>query len=135
MKLSKQLGVLCSTLILISSILIGCGGTTLEFNFDETEMTIHATMWSDQIVAYSDIQSAELKQDLTIGKRTNGYGDGKMVLGEFQNDEYGKYTLYGYTDSEEYVALRLKDGSIFVIGGKNKIESQDLYQTIRSYLK
>ena len=47
----------------------------------------------------------------------------------FQNDEFGSYTLYAYTDAKAFLVLT-SDGKILVIGMKDEKDTQTIYQVI-----
>ncbi len=61
--------------------------------------------------------------------RTNGFGSARLAMGNFQNDEFGSYTLYAYTGIEEYIVLEV-GGKTLVIGMKDADETRKIYESI-----
>lgn len=117
----------------VLSVALSAGGE-IEFRFEEEALTVHSKLWKDRTVAYGDVESAALREDLNIGKRTNGFGSAKLSMGDFRNDEYGPYLLYAYAGCGKFVEMKLKDGSVFVIGGENAAESEKLYESLLKHL-
>ena len=110
-------------------LFLGVGGG-IEYQFDDASFSIHTKMWKDRTVAYADIESIELRDNIDEGKRTNGYGSGKLNLGTFQNSEFSTYQLYSYAECREFIVLQLKDkdNTILVINGEDKNATHDIFE-------
>lgn len=102
----------------------------IEYNFEKSSFTVHTTLRKDYTVAFDGIEKAELKKNVNVGRRTNGYGSEKLSVGTFKNDEFGSYSLYVYNDCDTFVMLNLKDGTVLVVGGKDSTESERIYTEI-----
>ena len=63
-----------------------------------------------------------------------GFGSVRLSTGTFQNDEFGRYTLYAYTGGEGAVVLK-RDGKILVIVGKTAEDTQAIYDTLSAKIK
>ena len=64
-----------------------------------------------------------------VGVRTNGFGSARLLMGIFQNDEFGSYTLYAYTGAKEFVVLT--SGTKTLVIGMNDVEdTQAIYDTM-----
>ena len=64
-----------------------------------------------------------------VGVRTNGFGSARLLMGIFQNDEFGFYTLYAYTGAKEFVVLT--SGTKTLVIGMNDVEdTQAIYDTM-----
>lgn len=98
-------------------------------NCDDTSLHIKASYWSDLDLDYSKIDAMEYRDDLDVGSRSNGFGSPRLSEGIFQNAEFGSYTLYAYTDANEYIVLTSGNNTL-VIGLKDATETQELYNTL-----
>ena len=119
---------------LLAILLIGCallmvvGDVQLEYG--ETAFTVDATFWSPLTVEYAAIDRLELTQE-DSGSRNYGYGTPRLELGRFQNESFGTYTRYSYTQSEVDILVEA-DGQILVISGANAAETEAIFQTIQA---
>lgn len=101
----------------------------IKVDCDDTSVKIKASYWADLEINYSDIDTVTYRNNIDAGERTAGVGSARLSVGRFQNDEFGSYTLYAYTDSTEYIVL-ISDGKTFVIGMRNAADTQTVYDTI-----
>jgi uncharacterized membrane protein len=124
--------------ILVSVILAGCvvlcftGDCTLQYG--DTAFRVEATYWNGLTVDYDAIESIEYREDGGLGIRANGVQSPRLSLGIFQNDEFGTYTRYTYTDCDAYVVLKV-NGKILVLGGKTAEESKAIYDTLLPHVE
>lgn len=102
----------------------------IEYTFDNDAISIHTPLWKNLTIKLDDIEKAELRNDISAGKRTNGYGSKKLNLGSFRNDEFGDYQLYSYCQCDTLVLITLRDGSVVVTGGENKAASENIYKLL-----
>ena len=86
--------------------------------FEENSFTIDASYWENAKVNYADIDNIEYREQDDPGRRVLGFGSSKLLLGEFENDEFGSYTRYSYTKCDSCVVLSVGD-RILVINGEN----------------
>jgi hypothetical protein len=71
----------------------------------------------------------EFREEFAVGSRYMGFGSPTISTGVFQNDEFGQYTLYAYTNGEGCVILR-QDDNVLVIVGKTLAETKDIYDSL-----
>lgn len=105
-----------------------------EVQFDATSFTINADYWDDATVNYADIDNIEYREQDdpdASANRTFGYGSFHLLMGEFENDEFGPYTRYSYTMCDSCVVLTV-DNKILVINGKDEESTQVIYDEIRN---
>ena len=112
-RVGKIITAIFVPIILIDTgILMFTGDVKTEFG--EDAVTISPTYYSDAVVEYDTIDSAEYRTDFDCGVRVYGYGSPRMSLGEFECDELGRYTLYAYTGFDECVLLTSGDRHLVV---------------------
>ncbi len=131
-KIVALIGVSVGVLVLIGVAVLMFTGR-VEVDCGETSFTVRATYWSDIKVDYEKIDEIEYRKDLDTGTRTGGFGSARLLLGNFQNEEFGSYTLYADADAEEFVVLT-SDGKTLVIGLRDTKELQKIYDGIAGKL-
>ena len=100
--------------------------------FDETSFTIDAAYWNDVAVNYADIDNIEYREQddpSASASRTFGYGSINLLMGEFENDEFGAYTRYSYTACDSCVVLTV-DEKILVINGTDDEQTKAIYDEL-----
>ena len=63
------------------------------------------------------------------GSRVFGVGSFRLLLGSFENDEFGNYTRYTYYNPEACVVLKV-NGKTLVLSGKDATETQEIYRQL-----
>jgi hypothetical protein len=69
-----------------------------------------------------------------MGSREWGFGSPRLSTGVFQNKEFGRYTLYAYTNGEGCIVLQ-KGDEVLVIVGKNLEETKAIYDDLMAKVK
>ena len=79
--------------------------------------------------AYDSIDSVEYRAGNVPGSRVFGVGSFRLLLGSFENEEFGNYTRYTYYNPEACVVMKI-NGKTLVLSGKDAAETQDIYQQL-----
>lgn len=124
--------ILAVLLAILLPILLFAGG--IEAEAGEGALTVEATFWSDLSLAYEEIDSVEYRAEGVSGERIGGFGSGKLLLGNFRNDELGLYTRYTYTGSKACILIKSGERSI-VIGAESNEATRALYDAISEKCK
>ncbi len=132
-KIFSAISAVVVPLILIGVVVIMFTGN-INVNCGETSFEINATYYTDITVDYSEIDTAQYRNDFDVGIRTNGFGSAKLLMGIFQNEELGSYTLYSYTNAKEFVVLT-SDEKTLVIGLSDSKNTKTVYDTISAKIK
>ena len=106
----------------------------IEVTFAENDFQIAASYMSDMTIRYDEVESLEYRESFDVGNREMGFGSAKLSMGTFRNDEFGRYTIYAYTQGQGAVVLR-KDGEVLVIVGKSVEETKSIYDTLSEKIK
>lgn len=101
----------------------------IELTYGENDFQIVASYMNDMTVSYEEVESVEYRESFDVGSREMGYGSAKLSMGTFRNDEFGRYTIYAYTQGQGAVVLR-KDGEVLVLVGKNAEETRAIYDNL-----
>lgn len=127
-KMTQRIGAIAVPLILAAvGILMVVGDVSVSFT--DTECTIAATFAQTVTVRYDSVDTLEYRESFDIGAREMGFGSPRLSVGTFKNEEFGRYTLYAYTQGEGAVILK-QDGNVLVFVGKTAEETKAIYNTL-----
>ena len=129
-KIAVKLSAVVTPVILLGVVFLMFTGN-VQAQCQDDGLHIQATYWEDIRVDYDEIETVTYRQDLDVGVRTGGWGSARLMLGLFENDEFGRYTLYSYTGAKEFVVLTSGEKTL-VIGLQTAEETQQLYESLIS---
>lgn len=101
----------------------------IRVQYADSSFTVEATYWEDATIHYADIETLEYREQDEPGERTFGFGSLKLLMGDFKNDEFGKYTRYSYTECDSCIVLTAK-GEIFVLNGADDEATRAIYEEL-----
>lgn len=102
----------------------------VEVNCGEDALTINATYWEDVSVRYDEIERMEYRESVP-GSRIYGFGSATLLLGTFENEEFGLHARYTHGGGANCIVLRVK-GEIIVFSGENNEKTREIYETLLS---
>ena len=124
--------------VLVLAILIGVGyvmfSGTIEYDFGDDALVMDATFSSPVCLYYEKIKSIEYREGNVEGVRVSGFGSMKLLLGYFENEEFGTYSRYTYYKPDGCIVLKTK-ADILVISGADSEETMELYTTLLEQMK
>lgn len=100
-----------------------------EVEFGDASFTIDAAHWENATVNYADIEKIEYREQEIPGVRTFGFGSFKLMLGEFENAEFGDYTRYSYVGCDAGIVLTVGE-KIIVINGEDEDSTKEIYDEL-----
>lgn len=106
----------------------------LEYTFSGEWVMVKASYYTDLALPYDTIEALEFREENVPGVRVGGFGSGRLLMGFFRNDEFGTYTRYTYTKPEACVVVTTAK-EVYVFSGRNREETQELYQTLLQKIK
>ena len=101
----------------------------LHYRFDSDSFTVEASYFDDLTVKYDAIDSIEYRDGSVDGTRTYGVGSFRLLMGTFENEEFGTYTRYTYYRPEACVVLTV-NGKTLVLSGGSAESTRNLYDTL-----
>ena len=119
-------GFMIAVFVIVGVFLL-TGNVEMEYGTDS--FVIKASYWYDKEIEYAEIESIEYVDEKVSGSRTGGVGTFRLLLGDFNNKEYGNYTRYTYTNCDAGVVLLVKDREV-VISGKDKESTKAIYEEL-----
>ena len=118
---------LTAVILLIVVALLVTGDIHMEYG--EDSFTIKATYWKNKTIAYDEMEQIEYRTEDKAGSRVGGFGSMRLQLGNFENNEFGKYTRYSYVAGDACIVLTV-NGETVVIGGKNDEDTRMIYEEL-----
>ena len=111
-------------------IILFTGDISIEYG-DEA-FTLDSIYWESMTVDYVEVASVEYREQDISGSRVGGFGSLKLEMGNFENEEFGRYTRYSYIGCESCVVLHSKDGKVLVVNGKDEENTKEIYEELKS---
>ena len=106
----------------------------IEVTYGESDFQIVASYADDLTVSYEEVESIEYRESFDIGAREMGFGSVRLSTGTFKNGEFGRYTIYAYTNGEGAVVLKSGE-DVLVIVGKTAEDTKAIYDTLAAKIK
>ncbi len=125
--------VIILALMFSGAFLIG-NSDNITYDYNDNSFSVNAALWSDITVSYDNIESIELLDKCEDGWRTNGFGGLKVLLGSFENSQFGNYTRYTYNKCDSCVYL-LVSGNVLILNGETKEETEKIYHTLKDKIQ
>lgn len=127
-KITRRIGWAAAIAILIGCCFVMFSGS-IEYDFREDALVMDATFYSPITLRYETIEDIEYRQGDVEGLRSSGFGSLRLLLGFFQNEEFGTYSRYTYYKNDSCIVVTAK-GKTLVFSGKDAVETQWLYQEL-----
>ena len=126
-KILKGSGIFLIVFTVFILVVLFYGDIT--YAFREDYLLIDSNMYSDYIVYYDTIDHVEFREGNVPGLRVGGYGSFRLLMGYFENEEFGTYTRYTYYKPEACVVLTKGEKRI-VLSGETFEETESLYRNL-----
>ena len=126
-KLTKTGMVLLAVILIFTLSMLFSGD--LKYTFSNTGFTIEADWYSDLTIRYETIEDLEYREEAVSGRRVGGFGSFRLLMGFFENEEFGTYTRYTYHDPEACIILRT-ERQTFVLSAKTARETKEIYDLL-----
>lgn len=101
----------------------------IDFQFREDSLLIESNMYTDHVLYYDVIESVEYRETNVGGLRVGGYGSFRLLMGYFQNEEFGTYIRYTYYNPDACVVLTT-NGKTVVISGEDAESTRTVYEEL-----
>ncbi len=101
----------------------------IDFVYGEEKLLVDANMYSDYVISYDKMDAVEFREGNVPGLRVGGFGSFRLLMGFFENEEFGTYTRYTYFRPEACVVITSGDKKI-VLSGKTYEDTEKLYENL-----
>lgn len=108
-RLMKDKTAIIAAAVLVAALLFAGGmmlfGGSIAVAFTSETMQVQSSFMGGIEVPYGEIDSVTLRSDLELGRKEEGFHTPKLTLGVYENEEFGYYNIYAYTNADTYVVL------------------------------
>lgn len=127
-KAGKAITAVAVPLILAGvAVLMFVGDVSVSYGAESFQ--ISATFSGSLTVEYDAVDSLEHREGFSAGNRVMGFGSARLSVGTFQNEEFGNYTLYGYTGDNGCVIVKQGE-NVLVIVGRTAEDTKGIYDAL-----
>ena len=130
---ASKISLVALVLVLVLTSWLMLSGS-IEVVLGEESFTIEASFLDDITVDYNAIDTVEYREGNVDGIRLMGYGSAKLLLGTFENEEFGRYTRYTYANPESCIVLRSGE-QVLVFCGNDAQETTEIYNHLTQKLQ
>ena len=129
MKISAVLLVLL-TVFMVWILFTG----NITYDFQEDWLKVDSNMYTGYIIRYSEIEEVEYREGNVPGLRVGGFGSFRLLMGFFENEEFGTHQRYTYYDPESCVVVKTNRQAV-VLSGETAEETTEIYETLLTKIK
>ena len=133
-KSKRRLIIVCTisavaAIALVVGIVFSMTMGSVNVTLTDSDVEIDASLKSEISIPYSDITYIELRDDVDYGHRVIGTSNSKVLIGDFENDEFGRYTLAVYKDTSKAIVIHTAE-EIYVTNLSDDGSTEELYQDL-----
>ena len=125
--------IMAVSMTLVTVILVGVGIVMFTGNIDytltDTALMIEADFHADSTVPYDKIDAIELREDVPEGIREWGFASARLLMGFFDNEEFGSHTRYSYVGTDACIVLHCGE-DVLILNAKTEEATQALYEEL-----
>ena len=119
---------------LLIPVAIWDSGTQVKVKFYDEDMMVKSDRYK-MSVRYDQVEFAELTELAEPGEKVlDGFDNDIVVTGTWRNEVWGEYSINADPDTSVCVKMTLTDGRIFVFSCKDDEKTEELYNTLLTYL-
>ena len=115
--------------LILAGVLVLLFTGDIEISYQEDYFTVTGTYHGSMTVFYDVVDSVEYREGNVPGVRTWGFGSGRLLMGTFENEEFGSYTRYTYVSPDACVVITSGDSTL-VLSGKTAEETKAIYDNL-----
>ena len=135
--LKKHPVIMAVSMVLVTAILIFVGiimfTGDISYTCTDTALLINADFHADSTVPYEKIDSLELRDTAPAGTREWGFASARLMMGFFDNEEFGSHTRYTYTGCNAHIVARCGE-DILILSDKDEDATRALYTELASHI-
>lgn len=106
----------------------------ITYDFQEDWLKVDSNMYTGYIIRYAEIEDLEYREETVPGLRVGGFGSFRLLMGYFENEEFGTYQRYTYYDPESCIVVKT-DRQTIVLSCRTAAETSALYDMLLMKVK
>lgn len=122
---------LLGLVIFLSFLFIMASTGDIQVNFRDNHLYIEADRWDGLTVEYDAIDRVEYRNEMVSGSRTNGFGGFRVLMGTFENEEFGSFTRYTYVGCDCCIVITAQDRTL-ILSGRDEETTREIYEDLLS---
>jgi len=119
--------LLAAAVAALTAAVLFAGSVSVSLGDDA--LRIDATFSAPVSIGYDDIRAARLLEEMDVGRRLNGMRGARLLAGQYQNGQFGGYTLYALADAPAYVDL-VTDAGHVVFSAADEAATREIYERL-----
>ena len=136
-ELKKHPVIMAVSMTFVAVILIFVGiimfTGDISYTFTDTAMLIEADYHADSTVPYERIDSLELRESAPEGTREWGFASARLMMGFFDNEEFGGHTRYSYVGTDAHIVAHCGE-DILILSDKDEEATRALYEELTAHI-
>ena len=136
-ELKKHPVIMAVSMVLVTVILVGVGIVmftgSIDYTCTDTALLIEADYHADSTVPYDKIDSIELRESAPEGTREWGFASARLMMGFFDNEEFGGHTRYSYVGTDASIVLHCGD-KVLILNAKTEEATRALYEELAAHV-
>ena len=130
-KRNLAIGTGAFVVILVAIVVaLACSGH-VDARLEDDALVIDATMMH-KTIAYTDIESVELREEFDAGIRVGGFEGLNVATGNFRNDEFGMYKLAIHSGMRPVIVVHCTDSSVVVFDAGSPDGTRAMFEDLQS---
>ena len=98
----------------------------ITYDFQEDWLMVDSNMYTGYVIRYEEIQDVEYRKGNVDGLRVGGFGSFRLLMGFFQNEEFGTHIRYTYYEPESCIVVKT-DRQTVVLSGETDEETLQIF--------
>jgi hypothetical protein len=127
-KASRLISPILLVLVLVVAIVF-CLSGDIVYTVGDDALIIDPSYEGEKSVKYEEIDCIEYRESGVDGSRVFGFGSFRLLLGTFNNEEFGNYARYTYYGDNACIIITI-DESKLVIGCEDNESTKSLYDSL-----
>lgn len=104
----------------------------ITFQMNEEMLGITCLKQNPVFIPYADITKVELTDSFSMGEKRDALDWDSGWCGSYENEEYGIYTIYAYSNVNSYIVVHYTDG-VLVFNLKKEKTTEKTYDKLLKY--
>ena len=135
--LKKHPILMTVSLILVAAILIFVGVIMftgdIAYTCTDDALLIDADFHADSTVPYDRIDSIELRDTAPAGTRQWGFASARLLMGFFDNAEFGGHTRYSYVGTDAHIVVICGE-DVLILSAGDEAKTEALYEELLAHI-